>query len=115
MISGVRPALDLPQVDRKLVEENEGWLVAEEFGDGLGAGGNALLVGAPNPFITFPACQCAGNLAPRCIGEDSPIHSPTIGRVGILSIEGSNLHITRRDKRRVNKLGRVRQGNRVKE
>ena len=108
LVAGAGQALHLAQVDRQLVEQDQGRRAAEQFAQGLGAGGGPLPVAAAHPFVALPAGQGVGDLAPRRVRQHPAAHRAAIGGVGVLAVERRHAHRFRRQQRRIDKLADAR-------
>ncbi len=101
------PCLELAQVDRQLVHQDQRRLAAEQFLDGCCARCSALLVAAAHPLIALPAGEGVGDLAPGRVGAQTRLEEAAVEGVGVLAIEGGDSDLRRREDGRVQELGRI--------
>ena len=97
LVACVVEAAYLAEVDRKLVEPNQGRLAAEQLAQGLGAGCDAALVARTDSFKAGRPREGIGNLTPWGMGQHAVAHRSSVGRVGVLAIEGGDPDIARRE------------------
>ncbi len=105
--SALRPFPHLAQVDRQLVEHDEHRAVAEQFAQGLGAGGGAIDVGVADALVAGAARQGVGDLAPGGEGQRAVRHAAAVGGGGVLAVEGGRRDGFGGDQRGVQELRRV--------
>ena len=86
---GISP-FHLPQVDRDLVDHDQGGLAAEQLPDGLGPRGDVPLVALLDPSIAFGPGQTVGQLAPEGLGPEAALERQPVGRVAVLAVQGSH-------------------------
>ena len=84
---GIGP-FHLPQVDRDLVDHDEGGLAPEEFPDGLGPRGDVPLVALLDPSIAFGPGQTVGQLTPEGLGPQTGLQGQPVGGVAVLPVQG---------------------------
>ena len=108
LIAGIVDAAYLAQVDRELVEQDQGRLASEQLAQRLGAGCDATLVARAHPRIAVLAGQGMGNLVPRGIGQHAAAHRPAIGRIGVLAVEGGDADTTAWEQGSIDELPDVR-------
>ena len=63
--------LHCPQVDRDLVDHDEGRLAAEQLAEGFGTGGDVFFITLLSASVTLCAGQAIGQLAPKRLGEQA--------------------------------------------
>ncbi len=103
----VGEVVDLADVDRQLVQQDQGRLTAEQLPDGLGTRCRNQLVRLANPFVARLPGERVRDLAPRRPGIHVFAHVSPVGRVGVLAIEGGNPDLALRDQLGVDELGDV--------
>ena len=104
LIAGGVKALHLAQIDRQLVEQDQGRLSTEQLAQGFGTGRDALLVAPANPFVAGLAGERIGDLAPRRMGQNAVAHRSAVGGIRVLAVEPSHAHGPRRQQARVDEL-----------
>ena len=90
------PDLELAQVDRQLVHQDQRRLTAEELLDGCGARRPALFVAAAHTLVTRAAGKGVGDLAPGGVSTQAGLQWTAVQRVGVLAVEGGNADFSRR-------------------
>ena len=99
--------LDLPEVDRELVEEDERRLSAEELAEGVRSGRDPGLVALPHPLVAFLARERVCDLPPGREGEHTVSHGPAVHGIGVLAVEGGEADRAGGHQLRIEKLGDV--------
>ena len=107
LIPGALGAPHFAQIHRDFIQQNQRRLAAEQFAQGFGTGGHALLVAVLHPLVTRPARQRISDFAPRRVRQHLVAHRPAIGRVGVLAIERGDAHRTVRKQAGVEELGHI--------
>ena len=108
LAAGPRVAAQLAQIDRQLVEQDQRRRAPEQLAQGLGPGGDAVLVAPADPLPALSAGEGPGDFTPRGAGQHALAHGPAVGRVGVLAVEGGDADAAARYRRRVDELRGVR-------
>ena len=108
LVAGAVEAAYLAQIHRELVEQDEDRLAAEELPQGPGAGRHLALVARAHPFVAFPPGEGVCHLAPGRMSQHAFAHRPSVGRIGVLPVEGRDAHGSGRYQRRLDELRGVR-------
>ena len=73
--------IELAQVDRQLVEQNQRRLATEQLAQRFAARRTDSLVAAPHSIEAGRPRELVGEFAPRCTGKNAGRHLPAVERI----------------------------------